>query len=115
MSVREDILELFEQNRGKYLSGEELAARFNVSRSAVWKAVKQLEAEGYEFDASTGRGYSLRIDSDVISKSGIEKYLGNEAGRYDIRVYKTVTSTNTVLKEMAADGAAEGTYFSVPL
>lgn len=109
MSVREDILELFEQNRGKYLSGEELAARFNVSRSAVWKAVKQLEAEGYEFDASTGRGYSLRIDSDVISKSGIEKYLGNEAGRYDIRVYKTVTSTNTVLKEMAADGAAEGT------
>ncbi len=109
MSVREDILEIFEKERGNYLSGEELAVRLNVSRSAVWKAVKQLEEDGYEFDAVSGRGYSLRVSSDVVSKRGIEKFLGENAAKYDIIVYKTVTSTNTVLKEMAAAGAAEGT------
>ena len=48
-------------------------------------------------------------DSDVITKQGIEKYLGRQAERFDIRVYRTITSTNTVLKELAANGAMEGT------
>lgn len=109
MSVKEEILQIFENDRENYYSGEQLAARLGVSRSAVWKAVKQLEADGYQFDAVSGRGYSLRQGSDVISKQGIARYLGNAAGNPDIKVYKTVSSTNTVLKEMAAGGAAEGT------
>ena len=109
MSVREEILRIFEDDRENYYSGEQLAARLGVSRSAVWKAVRQLEAEGYEFDAVSGRGYSLSKSSDVISKHGIEKHLGKYAGAYDVKVYSTVTSTNTVLKEMAANGATEGT------
>lgn len=109
MSVREDILQIFEQGRGEYFSGEELAAHLGVSRSAVWKAVKQLEADGYIFEAVSGRGYCLSQTSDVITQSGIKKYLGQSGAKYDIRVYKSITSTNTVLKEMAANGAAEGT------
>ncbi len=109
MSVREDVLKIFENGRGEYFSGEELAVRLNVSRTAVWKAVRQLESEGYEFDAVSGRGYSLSKTCDVISKRGIEKHLGDDAKYFDINVYKTVTSTNTLLKEMAANGAAEGT------
>ena len=112
MGVREEILGILEDGRGEFFSGEELAARLGVSRSAVWKAVRQLEKEGYRFDAVTGRGYSLRSESDVISAEGIRKYLGENAGRFDIRTYKTITSTNTVLKEMAADGAAEGTVLA---
>ncbi len=108
MSVREEVLKIFENGRGEFYSGEELASRLNVSRTAVWKAVRQLESEGYEFDAVSGRGYSLRMTNDVLSQSGIEKYLGKNADQFDISVYKTVTSTNTVLKEMAASGAAEG-------
>lgn len=109
MGVKEEILKQFESRRGHFFSGEELAVALGVSRSAVWKAVKQLEADGFRFEAVTGKGYSLRRDSDVISAQGIEKYLGAQAGRFDIRVYKTITSTNTVLKELAANGAAEGT------
>ena len=73
MSVKEEILQIFENDRENYYSGEQLAARLGVSRSAVWKAVKQLEADGYQFDAVSGRGYSLRQGSDVISKHGIAR------------------------------------------
>ena len=109
MSVKDEILKIFEHERGAFVSGGELAARLGVSRNAVWKAVKQLEAEGFEFDAVNGRGYSLRGNSDVISKAGIVKYLGADAENFDIKIYKTITSTNTVLREMAAEGAPEFT------
>lgn len=109
MSVKEEILRIFENDPESYYSGQQLAARLGVSRSAVWKAVRQLEAEGYVFSAVSGRGYSLSRSSDVISERGIKKHLGESAGAYDIKVYPTVTSTNTLLKEMAANGAPEGT------
>ena len=109
MSVKEDVLKIFEGGRGAYFSGEALAARLGVSRSAVWKAVRQLQDDGYEFDAVSGRGYSMRRDNDIISAEGIRKHLGALSRAYDIRTFKTITSTNTVLKEMAANGAAEGT------
>ena len=111
MSVRDELLKIFENGRGEYFSGEELAVRLGVTRAAVWKAVRQLEAEGYLFDAVSGKGYSLSHASDVISEQGIRKFLGGCAGSFpfDIKVYPSVTSTNTVLKEMAAGGAPEGT------
>ena len=109
MSVKDEMLKILVNDCENSFSGGELASRLGVSRTAVWKAVNQLKEEGYEFDAASGRGYSLVRASDVISKPGIEKYLGKKAEKYTIQVYKTITSTNTVLKEMAADGAAEGT------
>ena len=109
MSVKEEILKMFEGSRGDFFSGGELASKLGVSRNAIWKAVRQLEREGYQFEAVSGRGYALRRESDVISAQGIKKYLGRTAGNPDIKVYRTITSTNTVLKEMASEGAAEGT------
>ena len=109
MRVKEEIIKIFENSRGEYFSGEELASRLHVSRSAVWKAVRQLEADGYQFDAASGRGYCLSPDSDVLSKQGIEKALGESVSAFDVKVYRTITSTNTVLKEMAANGVGEGT------
>ncbi len=109
MTVKEQILEIFERDRGTVYSGGELALRLGVSRNAVWKAVRQLEAEGWQFDAVSGRGYCLRKDSDVLSVQGITRCLGGAADGLDIRVYRSITSTNTVLKDMAAEGASEGT------
>ena len=109
MTVKEHILEIFESSKGEFLSGGELAARLGVSRNAVWKAVKQLQAEGYVFDSVSGRGYRLHEESDVLSEQGIRKYLGSAGDKLDLRVYQTITSTNTVLKEMAAEGAPEFT------
>ena len=42
MSVKNNILHILESNRGKTLSGQELANMLNVSRTAVWKAINSL-------------------------------------------------------------------------
>ena len=34
-----------------YLSGQQLCDHFQVSRTAVWKAINQLKEEGYEIEA----------------------------------------------------------------
>lgn len=109
MTVKEEILKIFDGHRGVYHSGGELAEALGVSRNAVWKAVRQLEADGYRFDAVSGKGYCLKEESDVLSEQGILKYLGTAAEGLHLQVYKSITSTNTVLKEMAAEGAPEGT------
>ena len=48
MSVKSSVLKKLEENRGNYFSGEALAEELQVTRASVWKAVKQLEQEGYE-------------------------------------------------------------------
>ena len=43
MSVKEFILKELEKNRDQFLSGEELAQKAQVTRAAVWKAMKELK------------------------------------------------------------------------
>ena len=47
MTNRASVLCILEEHHGRFFSGEEIASRLVVSRSAVWKAVKSLEAEWY--------------------------------------------------------------------
>lgn len=107
MNVRQKLITLFENKRGMFLSGEELADELGCSRAAVWKAVRALRAEGYAINAVTGKGYCLEAGNDVLSAAGIEKYLGDESFRLDVR--KCVGSTNTELRGLAEQGAEEGT------
>ena len=44
-----------------YLSGQELCEQLGVSRTAVWKYMKQLKEEGYEID---GKWYYFNTASD---------------------------------------------------
>ena len=104
--TKEKLLALLWQNADTYISGEELAQRLSVSRTAVWKAIGQLRNEGYAIESVSNRGYRLLSASDVLSEEGIRRHLKNKALR--IQVYKTITSTNTVLKALAAEGAPTG-------
>ena len=109
MSLKEKILFELENAKGSYISGDTLAQRYDVSRNAVCKAVKGLKESGYEINAVTNKGYCLSEKSDIISAAGIEKFLGNDVKDIsEIIVYDEVTSTNTLAKEAAQAGAAEG-------
>ena len=46
MKLKEKIFCKLDGARGRSFSGEELAEEFGVSRNAVWKAIKSLQAEG---------------------------------------------------------------------
>lgn len=109
MKTKEKLLRLFENDRGRFLSGEELAERLGCSRAAIWKAVTALRNEGYGITAVTNKGYCLDPASDMLSQAGVEKYLGAYKDRIKLDVRKSVGSTNDVLRELAAGGAPEGT------
>ena len=46
MSTKEEVLKLLNSNKGSFISGQEIAGALNVSRAAVWKAIKSLESDG---------------------------------------------------------------------
>ncbi len=107
MELKDRVLEILEQNRGKAVSGAALAEVLGVSRTAVWKCVEALRSQGADITAATNRGYMLAVDSDILSAEGIIPLL--KENRYSITVTRSVTSTNTVLKDLAQGGAPENT------
>ena len=106
MSVKDKVLEYLELGRGTAVSGGALASRLGVSRNAVFKAVGELRDEGYDISSSRS-GYTLSKDDNKLSICGIEKYLSES--KYNIHLYNTISSTNSVVKEMAENGAPEWT------
>lgn len=107
MELTEAVLSLLVES-GQSLSGAEMAAKLGVSRNSVWKAVERLREEGYEIEARTNRGYQLVSESGVLSAENVRRRLTGEAKLAAISVRKTVTSTNTVMKETAEQGGREG-------
>ena len=108
-SSKNKILELLGANRGISCSGQQLADELGVSRTAVWKSIESLRAEGYRIEGSPSRGYVLAEDTDLLSSAFIEAGLGPEAADF----YKTecvdeTGSTNDDVKREAAGGRPEG-------
>ena len=56
IKVKTEVLRMLKET-DDYLSGQEICERLNVSRTAVWKVIKQLETEGYEIEAVRNCGY----------------------------------------------------------
>lgn len=104
--TKDEVLAVLRRQMEDYVSGAALARELAVSRTAVWKAVQQLRAEGYAIESATNRGYRLDAGNDVLSEQGVKSYLKNQA--ISPKVYASISSTNTVLKAMAAEGAPEG-------
>jgi BirA family biotin operon repressor/biotin-[acetyl-CoA-carboxylase] ligase len=109
LDLKAQVLETLEKNKGRYVSGNELAVALHFSRNAVWKAVGALKAEGHDIQAVTNRGYCLAAESDILTKASIDKHLCELSKIFSVEVHKTVVSTNTSVKERAAQGAREGT------
>ncbi len=107
MSTKEQVLyALLEEN--KAVSGEKLARRLGVSRTAVWKAISQLRRDGYRISACTNRGYCLAEGSDVIAESEIRKWLRTETMGKTMEIYPCLNSTNLRGRTAAVAGAPEG-------
>lgn len=112
MSVKSEILNILETNKGKSISGQELADMLHVSRTAVWKSINMLKQEGYIIDSASNKGYSLSSDSDVLSEEAMRLYLRNDYKSVPIYVYKTLPSTNTRAKEEAINNGVHGTVIA---
>ena len=108
MTTKSQVLCILEKNTGRYVSGEEIASSLSMSRTAVWKAVRSLESEGYLISAVSNKGYLLE-PSDILSADRIRSLLNPKYAEIDIIVKKSTASTNTDAKGLAAAGANHGT------
>lgn len=107
MKMKTEILKLLKENEG-YVSGQELCERFGVSRTAIWKVIRQLEEEGYKIEAVRNKGYHFIDSCDIMTKTEIESCIRGAFGR-TVEYYDIVDSTNIKAKRLAEEGAASGT------
>ena len=105
--TKDRVLDSLRSSGGSYVSGGALSAELSLSRTAVWKAVEQLRAEGFVIESAPKKGYRLLSGGDALTESVVRAYLRRRD--LDLRVYKSISSTNTVLKQLAESGEAEGT------
>lgn len=97
MSIKNKVLEYLEEKEDEFVSGQQLADKFKVSRTAIWKAISELRKEGALINAVTNKGYYLVRESTKLSLEGLKKELPD----YDIHYFDEIDSTNTYLKALA--------------
>ncbi|GGF89049.1 biotin--[acetyl-CoA-carboxylase] ligase [Paenibacillus abyssi] len=107
--MSEQLLRLFENHEGEYVSGEAISKQLNVSRTAVWKQIRKLEAQGYEFEASRRLGYRLIHKPDKLSLTELLGSLTSNRLVTSIKLFDAVDSTQNIAHQLAEDGAPEGT------
>jgi BirA family biotin operon repressor/biotin-[acetyl-CoA-carboxylase] ligase len=93
-----------EQRVRHFVSGTELATRFGVTRSAIWKAVEELRQLGTEVDAVTHEGYRLAHPASPLDAASVKGLLPRPT--LDLlrhgECLGATTSTNTLLLERGA-------------
>lgn len=93
----------------EYVSGEQLSTLLGVSRTAIWKVIKELKEEGYIIESSSKKGYRLNPDSDVLNYFEISEELKTKVLGRNIVYFDQVDSTNNYAKKIALEGCEEGT------
>lgn len=97
---------------GEFHSGVALAQALGVSRASVWNAVRELETMGTAVYKVHGRGYRFPYALSLLDRAAIERELGPVAARLTVEVRAAAASTNALLLERAAAGAASGSVIA---
>lgn len=109
MREEEKIINALAESTEDFLSGQELAEKLGLSRTAIWKKIRNLRKLGFEIEGTSAKGYRLTGVLDTINPDEIKKRLKTRIIGREI-IYKTVTqSTNSDAFELAKEGAPEGT------
>lgn len=101
--MKEEILSYLMQHPTEDTSGERLAERYQVSRNAVWKVIKQLQAEGYLIESQHRRGYRY-LGTKNLSAEQIALHLGHTL---KVQVFQTIDSTNKLAKQLATENPSQ--------
>ena len=110
MSTKDQLLVYLKANQDTWVSGETISNKTEVSRSAIWKHIRQLRKEGYILDSSPKKGYRLLQAPDLLLPGEIRDGLTTRVfGRENIYHFKQIGSTNFEARDYAEKGAPEGT------
>lgn len=105
MSTKNSVLQsLLSLKNGEFLSGEELASSCQVSRTAVWKAIRSLSDDGYKIEAVTNRGYRILSSPDRLNADELSRLLeGCSSSPLHVFTFDTIDSTNSEAKRRAVE------------
>lgn len=108
-STRSKLIKLLSLQDDNYISGQEISDKLKISRSAIWKHMKELEKDGYEIEAKRNKGYRILGSPNKVSENTIQwgletNWLGKKV------IHKASTpSTQIVAHQLAQEGAGHGT------
>ena len=108
MNSSEQIIMVLREAQGTEVSSHVLCARLGVSRTAVWKQVKQLREKGYIIDACSRRGYRLISVPDRPYPAEVLSRLTTQQMGRDCRYVDETDSTNRDVAALALAGTDEG-------
>ena len=102
------VLTFLKTHNTEYLSGQDLSDVLRISRVAVWKHIKKIQALGYTIESKQKEGYKLTTNSNLLLPweivSGIKtKILGQQAYYFD-----SIDSTQNQALKMADDSKNDG-------
>lgn len=106
--MKEELLKILRESPD-YVSGQQLCGHFGVSRTAVWKMIRQLREDGYEIEAVKNKGYRMQEIPDVMTAEELGSRLRTAWMGRNCIYMETVDSTNTRAKRLAEEGAPSGT------
>lgn len=103
-----EILKILKRAKGRYVSGETVSKRSDVSRAAIWKHISTLKKLGYKITSKKGQGYKLVKESEKllpweVNESLKTEYIGREIHHFDV-----IDSTQDLAIRMAERDAPEG-------
>ncbi len=106
--MEEAILETLRARVGEHVSGEELSRVLGVSRTAVWKEIEKLRADGYRILAQPHTGYQLAGTPDRLIPQELRWDLETKRVGQRIIAYETTDSTMNLAHRLAEGGEPEG-------
>jgi BirA family biotin operon repressor/biotin-[acetyl-CoA-carboxylase] ligase len=95
--------------KGTAVSGQQLADEFGISRTAVWKHIKELEEQGYEIASVKKKGYSLISQPDTLEPAGLQPLLKTRMIGRTMVYQQSCASTQIIAHQLAQEGTPAGT------
>lgn len=111
MTTTKDILLAWlKRQRNQWISGEQISNQLGISRTAIWKQIKGLKADGHHIESAPKRGYRLLKTADLLTSNTIDEGLQTKVmGRPAMKILHETDSTNVQARTLASQDAAEGT------
>ncbi|MBO8154977.1 MAG: biotin--[acetyl-CoA-carboxylase] ligase [Bacillaceae bacterium] len=108
-STRRKLIDFLSKHPDDFVSGQALSEHLRITRSAIWKHMKELEKDGYIIESAPRKGYRILEFPDKLSANTIQwglttKWLGTH-----VIFEESTSSTQNMAHRLAQEGAGHGT------
>ncbi|MBR1683512.1 MAG: biotin--[Clostridia bacterium] len=91
-----------------YVSGEAMSNQLGITRMAIWKKIEALREQGWRIESGAKKGYHLEMGDRIEPELWRWRLLTQWCGKAEMFYQTEVDSTNRVLKQLALEGAGNG-------